>query len=83
MSSDEEQEIASSMKRKRGRPSKSDQESSPRKGKKVSDDDMDGIHYACDVRPDASTCHGNFMKSGVAQHSAVIPNFRKFPSFTQ
>lgn len=63
MSSDEEQEFVSPP-RKRGRPSKSEQESPPRKGKKASDDGMDGIHYACDV------CDQVFLhKSNYLRHS--------------
>lgn len=64
MSSDEEQETISPPPRKRGRPPKSEKMSPPRKGKKVSDDGMDGVHYACEV------CDQVFLhKSNYLRHS--------------
>lgn len=64
MSSDEEQETVSPVKRKRGRPPKSEPETFPRKAKKIADDDMDGIHYACDI------CDQIFLhKSNYLRHS--------------
>lgn len=57
MSSEEDEP---SPPRKRGRPSKSD--TSPRKPKKPSDDDLDGKHYACDVCDQVFLHKSNYLR---------------------